>query len=530
MFVHSFDPFGNIGLSAVVAAVPILLFLLCLTLFKMKGINAALLTLTVTLFITLVIFKLPLPVAAGGVSEGLLQGLMPIGYIIIMAVWLYKVTEKSGKFQVIQDSIAGISNDQRVQLLLIGFCFNAFLEGAAGFGVPIAICAVLLIQLGFKPLQAAMLCLVANAAAGAYGAIGIPVGIVNSLGLADMTAMQVSQMTAYTLPITTFVLPFILVFILDGFKGVKETLPVIIITSVVFTALQTLIIVFQGPELADIIPPLAAMGALAVFCQKWQPAHIFRLSDPTVATARHTKKEVLLAWSPFYFLTAFVLIWSMPAYKALFAPEGALSRTVLQYMMPGTFNAEAQKGVMLKVDFFGATGTAILLAVLFTILLSKQINFKEALDLLLVTIKELWLSVVTICAILAIAKLTTYSGLTVTLGTAIAKTGSVFPVLSPVLGWIGVFMTGSVVNNNTLFASIQSTAGVTIGVNPTLLVAANTAGGVMAKLISPQSIAIATAAVGEVGKESKLLSMTLKYSLSLLVFVCIWTGILSIVL
>lgn len=530
MFVQSFDPLGNIGLSALVAAVPILLFLLCLTLFKMKGINAALLTLVVTLVITLGLFKLPFAVAAGGVLEGVLQGIMPIGYIIIMAVWLYKVTDKSGKFQVIQDSIAGISNDQRIQLLLIGFCFNAFLEGAAGFGVPIAICAVLLVQLGFRPLQAAMLCLVANAAAGAFGAIGIPVGIVNTLGLKDMTALDVSQMTAYTLPITAFILPFLLVLILDGFKGVKETLPAILVTSVVFTALQMLITIFQGPELADIIPPLVAMGVLAVFCQKWQPKNIFRLNEEEIKTTRHSKKDVLFAWSPFYFLTAFVLLWSMPAYKALFLPEGALSQSVLQYVVPGTFNEAAQKGVTLKVDFLGATGTAILLAVLITIVLSKTINFKEAFDLLLLTIKELWLSVLTICAILAIAKLTTYGGLTVALGTAIAKTGAIFPLLSPVLGWIGVFMTGSVVNNNTLFASIQSTAGTTIGVSPTLLVAANTAGGVMAKLISPQSIAIATAAVGEVGQESKLLSMTLKYSIGLLIFVCVWTWILSMVL
>lgn len=183
MFVSSFDPFGNLAISAIVAAVPIILFLLCLTVFKMKGINAALITLVVTAVIALFVFKLPGAVAAGGVTEGVVQGLFPIGYIIIMAVWLYKVSVESGKFKIIQDSISGISPDQRIQLLLIGFCFNSFLEGAAGFGVPIAICAVLLVQLGFKPLQAAMFCLIANAASGAFGAIGIPVGIVNTLGL-----------------------------------------------------------------------------------------------------------------------------------------------------------------------------------------------------------------------------------------------------------------------------------------------------------------------------------------------------------
>ncbi|WP_414055687.1 L-lactate permease [Macrococcus equi] len=531
MFVTSFDPFNNLALSALVAAVPIILFLLCLTVFKMKGINAALVTLVVTILITLFVFKLPGAVATGGVTEGVVQGLFPIGYIIIMAVWLYKVSVESGKFQVIQDSIAGISADQRIQLLLIGFCFNAFLEGAAGFGVPIAICSVLLVQLGFNPLKAAMFCLIANGASGAFGAIGIPVGIVNTLGLkGDVTAMDVSQMTAYTLPIINIAIPFLLILVLDGVKGVKETLPAILISGLVYTAAQTVITLVMGPELAALLPALLAMAALAIFCSKWQPKHIFRLSDEKVDITHHPIKEIALAWSPFYFLTGFVLIWSLPAFKALFLPGGALEKSVLLFQMPGTFNENLQKGVMLKLDLIGATGTAILLAVLFTIILSPKINLGQGFSLLGKTIKELWIPVITICAILAIAKLTTYGGLTVAMGQAIAKTGSIFPLLSPILGWIGVFMTGSVVNNNVLFASIQATAASTIGTNPALLVAANTAGGVMAKLISPQSIAIATAAVGAVGQESKLLNMTLKYSIGLLVFVCIWTYVLSLVL
>lgn len=532
MFVQSFDPLNNIGLSAVIAAIPIILFLLCLTVFKMKGITAALLTLVVTIVIAVGLFELPLPVAGAGITEGVIQGLMPIGYIIIMAVLLYKVTVESGRFNVIQDSIAGISKDQRIQLLLIGFLFNAFLEGAAGFGVPIAICAVLLMQLGFKPLQAAMLCLVANGASGAFGAIGIPVGIVDTLGLkGNITAMDVSQMTAVILPITAFFLPFLLIFILDGFKGVREVLPVIIVTSVVFTGLQALFTIFQGPELADIIPSLAGMGALALFCKVWQPKNIFRLEDEdSGAVPKHSLMSVINAWSPFFLLTGFVLIWSLPAFKALFAEGGQFHQLVLNWTVPGTFNETAGKAIVIKFDVFSATGTAILLAIVMTVLISKNINFRAAFRLLIEASKELWLPIITICAILAIAKLTTYGGLTVAMGTAVAKTGAIFPLLSPVLGWIGVFMTGSVVNNNTLFASIQATAGSSIGINPVLLVAANTAGGVMAKLISPQSIAIATAAVGAVGEESKLLSMTLKYSIALLIFVCIWTWLLAMFL
>ncbi|RXK18622.1 L-lactate permease [Macrococcus sp. DPC7161] len=532
MFVSSFDPFHNLALSSIVAAVPIILFLLCLTVFKMKGIHAALVTLVVTIVVSILVFKLPVGIASAGIAEGVVQGIFPIGYIIIMAVWLYKVSVESGKFQVIQDSIAGISRDQRIQLLLIGFSFNAFLEGAAGFGVPIAICAVLLVQLGFKPLQAAMFCLIANGASGAFGAIGIPVGIINTLGLkGGLTAAEVSAFTAYTLPIINFTIPFLLIFILNGLKGIKEVLPAILVTSSVYTFVQIFITVFMGPELADIIPSLLAMGALAVFCMKWQPKNIYRVDESdTSVTARHSVKTIAAAWSPFYFLTGLVLVWSLPSFKALFLPTGALSKAVILYQIPGTFNEALQKGIAIKLDLIGATGTAILLAVLLTVATSPKINLGAAFGLLGKTIKELWIPVATICFILAIAKLTTYGGLTAAMGQAVAKTGGIFPLLSPILGWIGVFMTGSVVNNNTLFAPIQVTAGHTIGTSPALLVSANTAGGVMAKLISPQSIAIATASVGEVGRESELLKMTLKYSISLVAFVCIWTFILSLVL
>ncbi|WP_022794431.1 L-lactate permease [Marinococcus halotolerans] len=532
MFVETYDPFQNIVFSALAAAVPILLFLVCLTLFKMKGIYAALLTLGVTFAIAMGVFGLPLAQSGGAVTEGIVQGLFPIGYIIIMAVWLYKVSVASGKFQTIQSSIASISADQRVQLLLIGFCFNAFLEGAAGFGVPIAICAVLLVQLGFQPLQAAMLCLIANGAAGAFGAIGVPVGIIDTLQLEGITAMDVSQMTALTLPLVNFSIPFLLIFLLDGLKGVKETLPAILVTAVTYTVLQAVITIIAGPELANIIPSLAAMGALAVLQRFWRPVNIFRLDGEAYVQAEPKVKKswrtVVFAWSPFYLLTIFIMIWSFPGFKALFEDSGMLSPAVLGFILPGTYSSAAGQGIVFNLNFIGATGTAILLAVLVTVLFAKNMNWSMAQQELMQTVKELWLPIVTICAILAVAKLATYGGLTMAMGEAAAMTGNIFPFLSPVLGWIGVFMTGSVVNNNTLFASIQTTAASGVGVDGALLVAANTAGGVMAKLISPQSIAIATAAVGQTGKEGQLMKMTLKYSLYLLLFVCLWTFGLSV--
>ncbi|HCW8660548.1 TPA: L-lactate permease [Staphylococcus aureus] len=531
MLVNTFNPFDNLLLSSLIAAIPIVLFLLCLTVFKMKGIYAAITTLVVTLLIAIPFFKLPVGIASGAVVEGFFQGIIPIGYIVMMAVLLYKITVESGQFLTIQDSITNISQDQRIQVLLIGFAFNAFLEGAAGFGVPIAICALLLTQLGFNPLKAAMLCLVANAASGAFGAIGIPVGVVETLKLpGDVSVLGVSQSATLTLAIINFIIPFLLIFIIDGFRGVKETLPAILVVSITYTLTQGLLTVFSGPELADIIPPLLTMLALAVFSKKFQPKHIYRVNkDEEIEPAKaHSAKAVLHAWSPFIVLTVIVMIWSAPFFKNLFLPNGALSSLVFKFNLPGTISEVTHKPLVLTLNIIGQTGTAILLTSIITILMSKKVNFKDAVRLFGVTFKELWLPVLTICFILAISKITTYGGLSAAMGQGIAKAGNVFPVLSPILGWIGVFMTGSVVNNNSLFAPIQASVAQQIGTSGSLLVSANTVGGVAAKLISPQSIAIATAAVKQVGKESELLKMTLKYSVCLLIFICIWTFILSL--
>ncbi|RPF56507.1 L-lactate permease [Abyssicoccus albus] len=513
MLVDSFDPLGNLYLSSVVAAIPIILFLTLLTVMKVKGINASWITLVVTTLIAMLVFNLNLEQTSGSILQGVIIGLFPIGYIITMAIWLYKVTLESGKFDIIQDSIIQITADQRVQFLLIGFCLNAFLEGAAGFGVPIAICAVLLVQLGFKPLEAAMLCLIANGSSGAFGAIGIPVAIVDTFNLEGISALEVSQMSALTLPIINFVIPALLIFIIDGFKGIKETLPAILTASIIFTISQVVITVFMGPELADIFPSLFAMIGIAILSRFWQPKNTFRLSDEEIETKAHPIGTIAKAWSPFILLTVLILIWSVPQIADL------LAKSTVTIPLPG--------GLESPINLIGATGTALLLAVIITILTSPTVSIGEGFNLLMKSIKELWIPILTISLILAIAKVTTYSGMIAALGQVASKTGAIFPLLSPVLGWIGVFMTGSVVNNNTLFAGIQATAASNMGVNGNLLVAANTVGGSIGKLISPQSIAIATAAVNKTGEESALLKMTMKYSIALLIFLCIWTFALT---
>lgn len=536
MWQQIYDPFGNLFISAFAAILPILFFLLALTVLKMKGIIASFLTLAVSFIVAVFFFHMPAAKAVSAVLLGIANGLWPIGYIVLMAVWLYKISVKTGKFKVIRASISGISSDQRLQLLLIGFSFNAFLEGAAGFGVPIAISAVLLVELGFKPLKAASLCLIANAASGAFGAIGIPV--ITGAQMGGLTPVELSRTLALMLPVIAFFVPFLLVFILDGIKGIRETLPALLVLSGSYTAVQTLTMIGLGPELADILAALISMGALALFLKKWQPRHIYRETGNEHEPAeKYHEADIMKAWSPFYILTAVIAVWSLPGFKGLFQEGGLLKQTTILFNMPFLHREvlktppispePAPLDAVMKLDLISATGTAILIAVIITIVLSRNISFRGGLSSLKETVKELWLPVLTICFVMGFANLANYAGLSSTIGLALAKAGDIFPFVSPVLGWIGVFITGSVVSNNALFGHLQAVTGAQIGTSSSLLLAANTAGGVMAKLISPQSIAIATAAVQETGQESKLFSQTVKYSLVLLFIICIWTFALS---
>jgi len=536
MWHQNYDPLGNANLSALLAALPVLVFLLALTVLRLKGLTAALLAVLVSALVSSLVFGMPLDTLVGAALLGIANGVFPISFIVLMAVWLYKLAIRSGKFEVIRGSIATISEDQRIQVLLIAFCFGGFLEGAAGFGVPIAICAALLVELGFRPLKAAMLCLVANGAAGAYGAIGIPVLVgaqQGGVGLGEM-----SQMLIPLVQLCALLLPAVLVLLLDGWRGVRETWPVLLVVGGVFSGTQTLVLYLLGPELVDIIGPLAAMGSLAAFMQVWRPRRIYREAQaPPVSSQRWSLKQVLLAWSPFYILTATILVWSLPAFKALFAADGALGATVLhlpvslldqriQELPPLVAVAHTLPAVW-TVGWLNASGTAILIAALLTVVLSPKLGLRAAGEELAQTGREMWKPLATVALVMAVAYITNYSGASSTIGLALAQAGGVFPALAPVIGWTGVFITGSVVNSNTLFAHLQAVTAAQIGVSPALLVAANTAGGVMAKLVSPQSIAIAAAAVKLVGQESAIMRTTLAVSLALLGYVCLCTLLLS---
>lgn len=531
-----YDPMGNANLSALLAALPVLFFLLALTVLKLKGLTAALLAIVVSAGVSFLVFGMPLENIAGAALLGVANGIFPIGFIVLMAVWLYKLAIRSGKFEVIRGSIATVSEDQRIQVLLIAFCFGGFLEGAAGFGVPIAICAALLVELGFRPLKAAMLCLLANAGSGAYGAIGIPVLVGAQQGGVDLTEM--SLMLIALLQVCTVFVPAGLVWVLDGWRGVRETWPVLLVVGLVFSGVQTLTLYFLGPELTDIMAPLVTMAALAGFMQIWQPKRIYREADAQPSSRSFGSiQEVLLAWSPFYILTAVILVWSLPAFKALFATGGALAGTVMhlpigllhqrvQELPPLVASARTLPAVW-HVGLLNASGMAILIAALLTILFSRKLSWAAAAGEFRAAVRDMWKPLATVSLVMAVAYVTNFSGASSTIGMALAQAAGLFPLLSPIIGWLGVFMTGSVVNSNTLFAHLQAVTAAQIGTSPALLVAANTAGGVMAKLVSPQSIAIAAAAVRLVGQESALMRTTLIGSLGLLAFVSFCTLLIS---
>ena len=489
LWQQNYDPAGNIWLSSLIASLPILFFFFALIKLKLKGYLAATYTVAIALLVALFFYKMPIDRALASVVYGFFYGLWPIAWIIIAAVFVYKISVKTGQFDIIRSSILSITPDQRLQMLIVGFSFGAFLEGAAGFGAPVAITAALLVGLGFNPLYAAGLCLIVNTAPVAFGAMGIPILVAGQV--TGLDSFEIGQMVGRQLPFLTIIVLFWIMAI------------------------------------------MVSLVCLTLFLKRWQPVRIFRFADmgashvdQTLARTGYTAGQIVRAWSPFLFLTATVTLWSIPPFKALFAPGGALYDMVINISvpfldkmvarMPPVVHAATPYAAVYKFDWFSATGTAILFAALLSVVWLRM-KPAAAVQTFAATIKELMLPIYSIGMVLAFAFISNYSGLSSTLALALAHTGHAFTFFSPFLGWLGVFLTGSDTSSNALFAALQATAAQQIGVSDVLLVAANTTGGVTGKMISPQSIAIACAAVGLVGKESDLFRFTVKHSL---IFTC----------
>lgn len=521
-----YDPLGNLWLSALIALIPIAFFFVALAVFRMKGHIAGTITLGLALLVAILLYKMPVTMALASAAYGFMYGLWPIAWIIITAVFLYKITVKTGQFDIIRSSVLSITEDQRLQMLLVGFSFGAFLEGAAGFGAPVAITAALLVGLGFNPLYAAGLCLIANTAPVAFGAMGIPITVAGQV--TGLDPFHIGQMAGRQLPLLSVIVPFWLIMIMDGWRGVKETYPAILVAGVSFAVTQFFTANYIGPELPDITSALVSLVCLTLFLKKWKPKNIFRFEGqelskiPTTQTQTYSTGTIIKAWSPFMILTIMVTIWSLKPFKAMFGKDGLLETWVIKFSVPyldklvtkmPPIVAEAKPyEAVYKFDWFSATGTAILLAAIITIFVLKM-RPVEAVKTFFETVSELKRPIYSIGMVLAFAFVANYSGLSATLALLLAGTGAMFTFFSPFLGWLGVFLTGSDTSSNALFCSLQANTAHQIGVSDTLLVAANTTGGVTGKMISPQSIAVACAAVGLVGKEADLFRFTLKHSL-----------------
>ncbi|MGI0440364.1 lactate permease LctP family transporter [Helicobacter himalayensis] len=537
-WVQNYYPFENIWLSAFVALLPILVFFVSLVVFKLKGHTAGFLTVLSAAIIAVAVYGMPIDMMAWSFVYGALYGFWPIAWIIIAAIFLYKLTVKSGYFDILRESIIAITPDQRLQVILIGFCFGAFLEGAIGFGGPVAITAALLVGLGLRPLYAAGLCMIANTAPVAFGAVGIP--IIAMAGAVHVEALEISAMAGHMLPPLSLFIPFFLVFLMNGFKGVKETWPACFVAGGSFAIVQFITATQLGPELPDIASAVVSIACVAIFLRFWKPKNVFKFDEEVggntkLEVKKHSIKEIVLAWMPFVILIAVIIIWTQPWFKALFAAGGPLSALVLKFNFsdlaniiqttPVVMENKAVKSVF-EIPLINTVGTSILIVALITMVMLK-VKVSTAVSTFGETLNEMKFAILTISLVVGFAYVSNYSGISATLALALAETGKAFAFFSPIVGWIGVFLTGSDTSSNLLFGSLQQLTARQLGIPEVLFLAANSVGGVVGKMISPQSIAIACAAVGLVGKESDLFKYTVKYSILFVIGIGIFTYLIA---
>jgi lactate permease len=521
MWPQNYTPLADsLGLSALVAALPIFVLLLLLGVYRKPAWIAALSGLAAATAVALFGYGMPAGAAIGAITNGAAFGLLPIGWILFSAILLYRLTIETGKFEIIKDSIGSLTPDRRLQALLIAFAFGAFIEGAAGFGSPVAVAAAMLVGLGFSPFYAAGICLLANTAPVAFGSIGIPVttlAVITGLPVDDLSAM-VGRLSA---PISLIV-PAYLVLVMGGWKALDKVLPAALVCGGSFASVQFLVSNYIGAELVDICSSLAAIGSLIVLFKVWKPKDDFHLEGDTVdrkLPPKHPTGEVITAWTPYFLLVVFVLVWGQDSIKVWLnsysiAIEWPGLHNVVQRVAPVVAEPSPYPAVY-SFAWLSAAGTACFLASVAGALVLRvsPAQFMRALG---TTTKQLALPLLTISSVLGLAFLLNYCGATGTLGLAFAATGVLFPFFSALLGWVGVFLTGSDTSANALFGNLQVVTANRLDLSPVLMASANSAGGVMGKMISLQSIAVAAAATGmSSADEAKLFRFTLKHSVLL---------------
>ncbi|HWB94028.1 MAG TPA: lactate permease LctP family transporter [Puia sp.] len=519
-WIQPLDPCHNLPVSCLVAIVPVSVIFWALVIRKMRGYQASLLATLSALLIAVIVYRMPVHLALLSAANGALYGLFPICWIVFTAVFLFNIAVRSGQFEVIRGFMAGITADRRIQALLIAFSFGSFLEGTAGFGAPVAITAAMLTGLGFNPLYAAGLCLIANTAPVAFGSIGIPVAV--AAQVTSLPEQVISQMVGRTLPILSALLPFYLVVLMAGFKSAKEVAPAALVSGLSFALIQYLSSNFLGPALPDVLAGIGSIISLLVLLRFWQPRSVWRFAGEAEhiqpAGVSPAARRLLWALSPFIALTLMIIAWGVAPVKEWLTSHGAL-----QFAFPGLHNSiEDHNGPVAHIyrfNYLPAAGTAILFAAIISLVFSG-LTLKQGIEVLKATAHQLRFPILSIAVVLAFAYLMNDSGITQTIARSLANTGAFFPFFAPILGWLGVFITGSDTSSNALFCKLQSTTAVSIGVDPVVTVGANLSGGVIGKMISPQSIAVAAAAGGLVDRESDLFRFTVRHSLILLCLIC----------
>lgn len=528
MWSQVYDPFNNVWLSTMAAAIPVVVMLAALAFFHIKAHIAALMGLVSALVVAIVGFTMPVDTALSSALYGACYGLFPIGWIILNVIFLYQLTDRKGQFKILRESIAGISGDRRLQLLLIAFSFGAFFEGAGGFGTPVAVTGAMLIGLGFAPLAASGLSLIANTAPVAYGALGTP--IIALAGVTGLDMLELSGMVGRQLPLFSLIVPFWLVWAFCGFRGMLAIWPAIFVAGAAFAVPQFLISNFHGPWLVDVGAAVSSMVCLTLFLKVWKPKDVMTSASgkfeggnqegaSTGGGHAYSRKEVMNAWTPWLILSLVVLLWGIPEWQKLLDAISIVKvdwpflHNVVQKMPPVAAVPKIEEAVF-KLNWLSATGTGIFIASVISAFLMGY-RLREMLAVYWDTLKLLKYSLLTIAAMLALGYCTRYSGVDSTLGLAFANTGMFYPFFGTLLGWLGVALTGSDTASNVLFGGLQKTSAEQLGLSPVLMAAANSSGGVMGKMIDAQSIVVASTATKWYGHEGEILRYVFFHSIAL---------------
>jgi lactate permease len=538
MFKQIFDPVNHsLGESSLFAVLPLLVLFLLLGVFNVRAHWAALAALATSIAVAVLVYSMPFGQAADSAFEGAVFGLFPIMWIVVNAIWIYTMTVKTGHFDVLRRSFARVSDDHRVQAIIIAFCFGALLEALAGFGTPVAITSVMLVALGLKPFKAAAVALVANTAPVAFGAIAVPITTLATVS--GLPVHDVGSMVGRQTPLLAVFVPLALVFIVGGRRGLRETWPVALICGVAFAVTQYVMSNFISIQLTDIVAALVAAGAVVVTLRFWSPATgegrpsgaVLRggalREGPGAAVRQDTRADVARAYAPY------VIIIAVFGVAQLGLISDLLAKTTRKFSWPG-LHVVGATGKPLSLETFTlnwlpAAGSLLLIAGVLT-MVALRVGVLDAVRAYGQTLRQLRWAILTVVCVLALAYVMNLSAETITLGKWVAGAGGVFALLSPVLGWLGVAVTGSDTSSNSLFGALQVTAAKSAHLSPTLLAAANSSGGVLGKMISPQNLAIGASAVGLEGQEGKLFRSVAGWSLLFLAVMCLLVFLQSTVL